>query len=203
MRAAIAGKGASAQWGCSSQKKLCRGVKRGANSKASGGQNVFPRDISLVPVLLAVRLSPHSQDGKALYPQATSPCAANSRLYVGITAYELRQKAPKDLQKQLEDLKKELSQLRVSKGAGGVASKLVKITKVRKAIARVLTVYNHKRRDEAKQFFKGNKHKPKDLRLKKTRAIRQRLDLSQRRKMTVRRTKKVQNVPRRKYALLA
>ncbi|OEH78565.1 ribosomal protein [Cyclospora cayetanensis] len=108
------------------------------------------------------------------------------KFHVGITAYELRQKAPKDLQKQLEDLKKELSQLRVSKGAGGVASKLVKITKVRKAIARVLTVYNHKRRDEAKQFFKGNKHKPKDLRLKKTRAIRQRLDLSQRRKMTVR-----------------
>lgn len=115
----------------------------------------------------------------------------------------MRQKSPKDLQKQLEDLKKELSQLRVSKVTGSASPKLAKITQVRKGIARVLTVYNQKRRDEAKTFFKGNKHKPKDLRLKKTRAIRQRLTLPQRRSMTVRRTKRVQNVPRRKYALLA
>ncbi|CDJ68132.1 ribosomal protein L35, putative [Eimeria necatrix] len=122
---------------------------------------------------------------------------------VGITAHELRQKAPKDLQKQLEDLKKELSLLRVAKVTGATPAKLAKITQVRKGIARVLTVYNQKRREEAKKFFKGCKHKPKDLRLKKTRAIRRRLTLSQRRKMTVRRTKRVQNVPRRKYALLA
>ncbi|KAL8434552.1 hypothetical protein Efla_000068 [Eimeria flavescens] len=122
---------------------------------------------------------------------------------VGITAHELRQKAPKDLQKQLEDLKKELSQLRVAKVAGSASSKLAKITQVRKGIARLLTVYNQKRREEAKKFFTGNKYKPKDLRVKKTRAIRQRLTLSQRKKMTVRRTKKVQNVPRRKYALMA
>lgn len=107
-------------------------------------------------------------------------------LQVGVTAHELRQKSPKDLQKQLEALKKELSQLRVAKVTGSGAFKLAKITTVRKGIARVLTVYNQKRRDEAKKFFRGNKHKPKDLRLKKTRAIRQRLTLAQRRKMTVR-----------------
>lgn len=107
-------------------------------------------------------------------------------LQVGIAAHELRQKAPKDLQKQLEDLKKELSQLRVAKVTGAVASRLAKITRVRKGIARVLTVYNQKRREEAKKFFQGNKHKPKDLRFKKTRAIRRRLTLAQRRKMTVR-----------------
>ncbi|CDI87444.1 ribosomal protein L35, putative [Eimeria praecox] len=122
---------------------------------------------------------------------------------VGIAARELRQKAPKDLQTQLEALKKELAQLRVVRVANGVSSRVSKITQVRKSIARVLTVYNEKRREQARKFFQGKKHKPKDLKFKKTRAIRQRLTLNQRRKMTVRKTKRVQNVPKRKYALMA
>jgi len=44
--------------------------------------------------------------------------------------------------KQLDDLRNELSLLRVAKVSGGPASKLAKISVVRKAIARVLTVYN-------------------------------------------------------------
>ncbi|CDJ36458.1 ribosomal protein L35, putative [Eimeria mitis] len=47
---------------------------------------------------------------------------------VGIAAHELRQKAPAALQKQLEDLKKELSQLRVAKVTGSASSRIAKIT---------------------------------------------------------------------------
>ena len=43
---------------------------------------------------------------------------------------------------QLDELKAELANLRVAKVSGGPASKLAKIKVVRKAIARVLTVYN-------------------------------------------------------------
>ncbi|CDJ46693.1 ribosomal protein L35, putative [Eimeria brunetti] len=124
-------------------------------------------------------------------------------LQVGVKAHELRQKTPEELQTQLETLKKELSRLRVAKVTGATATRLAKIIQVRKGIARVLTVYNQRRRDEAKKHFRGNKYKPKDLRMKKTRAIRRKITLASRRKMTVRQTKKLQNVPRRKYALLA
>jgi large subunit ribosomal protein L35e len=46
---------------------------------------------------------------------------------------------------------------------------------VRKAIARVLTVIQSKTRENLKQLYKGKKHLPLDLRVKKTRAIRRRL----------------------------
>lgn len=46
---------------------------------------------------------------------------------------------------------------------------------VRKAIARVLTVIQSKTRENLRQFYKGKKHQPLDLRAKKTRAIRRRL----------------------------
>ena len=59
---------------------------------------------------------------------------------VKVKAYELRKKTKQELDKQLEELKTELSSLRVSKIAGGAPSKLSKIRIVRKAIAKVLTV---------------------------------------------------------------
>uniref|UniRef100_A0A2K6AQC1 Large ribosomal subunit protein uL29 n=1 Tax=Macaca nemestrina TaxID=9545 RepID=A0A2K6AQC1_MACNE len=64
-----------------------------------------------------------------------------------------------ELLKQLDDLKVELSQLRVAKVTGSAASKLSKVRVVRKSIARVLT-----------------KYKPLDLRPKKTGAMRHRLN---------------------------
>ncbi|CAH2066623.1 unnamed protein product, partial [Iphiclides podalirius] len=57
---------------------------------------------------------------------------------------ELRTKDKKELFKQLEELKTELTNLRVAKVTGGVASKLSKIRVVRKAIARVYIVYHQK-----------------------------------------------------------
>ncbi|EPR63335.1 ribosomal protein RPL35 [Toxoplasma gondii TgCatPRC2] len=137
----------------------------------------------------------------SLSASATSPLLCSKM--VKIRAYELRGKSQKELVKQLEDLKKELAQLRVAKVTGSAASKLSKVTEVRKGIARVLTVYTQKQREEARAAFKGKKFIPNDLRAKKTRAIRRRLTASQTRKMTVRKMKRTQNVPKRKFALIA
>lgn len=64
-----------------------------------------------------------------------------------IKAHELREKSKEELMKQLDDLKNELSQLRVAKVSGqGGPSKLAKIKVIRKAIARTLTVYNQNER---------------------------------------------------------
>ncbi|XP_053872096.1 60S ribosomal protein L35-like [Malaclemys terrapin pileata] len=91
-------------------------------------------------------------------------------------ARDLRGKKKEELLKQLDDLKVELSQLRVAKVTGGAASKLSKIRVVRKSIARVLTVINQTQKENLRKFYKGKKYKPLDLRPKKTRAMRRRLN---------------------------
>merc|ERR1712062_553150 len=94
---------------------------------------------------------------------------------VKVKAKELRGKKKDELLKQLDELKNELSQLRVAKVTGGQASKLSKIRIVRKSIARVLTVMNQTQKENLRKFYKNKKYKPKDLRMKKTRAIRRQL----------------------------
>ncbi|KAA2221683.1 50S ribosomal protein L29, partial [Salinarimonas soli] len=88
---------------------------------------------------------------------------------------ELRTKDKKELFKQLEELKTELTNLRVAKVTGGVASKLSKIRVVRKAIARVYIVYHQKMKVNLRNHYKNKKYKPLDLRAKKTRAMRKAL----------------------------
>ena len=100
-----------------------------------------------------------------------------------------------DLSKLLVELKQELLTLRVQKIAGGSVAKLTKMcacrfccisqysqraigscsNTVRKSIARVLTVINQKQRQNLREYYKGKKYLPLDLRYKKTRAIRRRL----------------------------
>jgi large subunit ribosomal protein L35e len=58
------------------------------------------------------------------------------------------------LVKQLEDLKTELSSLRVAKVTGGAASKLSKIRVVRKSIARVYIVMHQKQKENLRKFYK-------------------------------------------------
>uniref|UniRef100_A0A8C8MI15 Large ribosomal subunit protein uL29 n=1 Tax=Oncorhynchus tshawytscha TaxID=74940 RepID=A0A8C8MI15_ONCTS len=72
-----------------------------------------------------------------------------------IKARDLRGKKKEELLKQLDDLKVELSQLRVAKVTGGAASKLSKICVVRKSIARVLTVINQTQKENLRKFYKG------------------------------------------------
>uniref|UniRef100_A0A672HLR3 Large ribosomal subunit protein uL29 n=1 Tax=Salarias fasciatus TaxID=181472 RepID=A0A672HLR3_SALFA len=73
-----------------------------------------------------------------------------------IKARDLRGKKKEELLKQLDDLKNELSQLRVAKVTGGAASKLSKIRVVRKSIARVLTVINQTQKENLRKFYKAH-----------------------------------------------
>ncbi|KAI0036727.1 ribosomal protein L35 [Vararia minispora EC-137] len=120
-----------------------------------------------------------------------------------VKAYELQSKSKNDLSKQLSELKGELLELRVQKIAGGSASKLTKINGVRKSIARVLTVMNQKQRQNLRDFYKGKKYLPLDLRAKKTRAIRRRLTKHERTAVTEKQHKKNIHFPLRKFAVKA
>ncbi|KAH9482646.1 60S ribosomal protein L35C [Psilocybe cubensis] len=120
-----------------------------------------------------------------------------------VKAYELQSKSKNDLSKQLLELKNELLTLRVQKIAGGSASKLTKISAVRKSIARVLTVMNQKARQNLREYYKGKKFLPLDLRTKKTRAIRRRLTKHEASLKTLKQAKKDANFPIRKYAVKA
>ncbi|WVR08601.1 hypothetical protein IAU60_005656 [Kwoniella sp. DSM 27419] len=120
-----------------------------------------------------------------------------------IRAFELQSKSKQDLLTQLNELKTELTSLRVQKIAGGSASKLTKINTVRKSIARVLTVINHKQRDNLREFYNKSKYLPLDLRYKKTRAIRRRLTHKEAHLITEKQHKKQIHFPQRKFALKA
>jgi len=120
-----------------------------------------------------------------------------------VKAYELQSKAKPDLLKQLQELKQELLGLRVQKIVSGSNAKLTKINGVRKSIARILTVSNHKARENLRQFYKKKKYLPLDLRPKKTRAIRRRLTPHEKSLKTLKQRKKEIHFPTRKYAVKA
>jgi large subunit ribosomal protein L35e len=91
----------------------------------------------------------------------------------------------------------------------GTASKLGKIRMARKNIARVLTVLNHQSRSRMRAEIAkaGNGHGlkriPKQLRVKKTRAIRRQLTAEQLSKKTRKATHKSQNFALRRFAIQA
>ncbi|KAG0147645.1 hypothetical protein CROQUDRAFT_670388 [Cronartium quercuum f. sp. fusiforme G11] len=120
-----------------------------------------------------------------------------------VRAHELVAKSKADLTKQLEELKVELVGLRVQKVVGGNSSKLTRINATRKAIARVLTVIQSKTRQNLREFYKGKKHQPLDLRPKKTRAIRRRLTKYEQHLKTEKQKKRDIHFPKRKYAVKA
>jgi len=120
-----------------------------------------------------------------------------------VKAYELQSKSKLDLAKQLDELKRELLSLRVQKITSPTASKLTRISTVRKSIARVLTVMNQKARQNLHEYYKKKRLLPLDLRSKKTRAIRRRLTPHERKLKTVKQHKKDTHFPIRKYAVKA
>ena len=117
--------------------------------------------------------------------------------------HELRGKKKEELVKQLEELKTELAALRVAKVTGGAASKLSKIRIVRKNIARVNIVINQTTKENVRKFYKNKKHIPKDLRPKKTRAIRKALSKHERSIKTKKELHRLRAFPMRKYAVKA
>merc|ERR1712027_45437 len=122
---------------------------------------------------------------------------------VKVKAKELRGKKKEELMKQLHELKTELSQLRVAKVTGGAASKLSKIRTVRKSIARVLTVVHQTQKENLRKFYHNKKYKPKDLRKRKTRAMRRALSTHEKSIKTAKQQRKERIYPMRKFALKA
>ncbi|KAL6516485.1 60S ribosomal protein L35A [Orobanche gracilis] len=118
-----------------------------------------------------------------------------------IKVHELREKSKSDLLTHLQELKSELSLLRVAKVTGGAPNKLSKIKVVRLSIAQVLTVISQKQKSALREVYKNKKYLPLDLRPKKTRAIRRRLTKHQASLQTEKQKKKEMYFSLRKYAI--
>ncbi|CAD2091697.1 60S ribosomal protein L35, putative [Plasmodium vinckei] len=118
-----------------------------------------------------------------------------------IKAFQLRSLKKKELLDKLEEYKKELSGLRISKAIGNSA-KNSKIHSVRKNVARVLTVYNQKRKMELRKLYKNKKFKPYNLKNKLTKKKRLELTKKQKSAMSLRTKKRLTNFPKRKYLLV-
>jgi large subunit ribosomal protein L35e len=120
-----------------------------------------------------------------------------------VKAYELRSLSKDELLKTLTDLRKELAELHVAKVTDGAATKVTKIKGVRKSIARVLTVHNQQQKDSLRKAASKAKYVPKDLRSKKTRAMRRALTTSEKSKKTHRERCRLAAFPKVKYAIKA
>jgi large subunit ribosomal protein L35e len=120
-----------------------------------------------------------------------------------VKAYELRDMSKEDLVKNLGELRKELSELHVAKVTDGAASKIAKIKSVRKSIARVLTVHNTQQKEGVRKACAKSKYVPKDLRSKKTRAMRRALTKSERTKKTHKTRRMEAAFPKVKFAVKA
>jgi len=120
-----------------------------------------------------------------------------------IKCSELRLKSKDELTKQLEDFKMELAQLRVAKVTGGAASKLAKISVVRKSILRIHIVMNTKQKENLRRFYKGKKFIPLDLRPKLTRAKRKAMTKKELGMKTRKQRRKESSQPKRIFAIRA
>lgn len=119
---------------------------------------------------------------------------------VNAKAFELRKLTTEELLGKLEEFKNELSALKIQKVVGN-SSKNSRILHVRKNIARVLTVYNQKKKVELRQKYAGKKYIPYNLRPKLTKKRRLQLTKKQKRRLPTKRLKIAQNFPQRKYIL--
>ena len=74
---------------------------------------------------------------------------------------------------------------------------------VRKSIARVLTVYNQQQKEGLRKLYSKAKYVPKDLRVKKTRAMRRQLSKSEAKQKTHKQKRKLAAFPKVTYAIKA
>ncbi|KRX57019.1 Tuftelin-interacting protein 11 [Trichinella sp. T9] len=127
--------------------------------------------------LFFLPLNNRYREGKPIYRFGTQTIYIDRNLKMKpiIKVKDIRGKRKEELVKQLDDLRQELSSLRVAKVTGGGPSKLFKMRRVRKSIARVLTVISQTQKEQLRKFYQKKKYKPLDLRPKKTRAMRRAL----------------------------
>ena len=119
-----------------------------------------------------------------------------------VKASSLRKKTEEELLKDLEEFRKNLSELRFNKVSASHQMKVSKLRTVRKDIARVLTVLNTMKKDAAKEKYAKAKYKPLDLRPQKTRRLRKRMTNNQMRLRTLRARKQSENFPQRTFAVM-
>jgi len=74
---------------------------------------------------------------------------------------------------------------------------------VRKSIARILTVINQTQKENLRKFYQKRRHVPKDLRPKKTRAMRRALTKHELSIRSAKELKKRRAFPMRKFAVKA
>lgn len=103
------------------------------------------------------------------------------------------------MEQQLAELKQELASLKVQK----LTKAVPQVGQVRKNIARVLTVINAAQRENVRAFYAGKKYIPKDLRAKKTRALRRALSKEDAARLTVKAKKQQLAFPKKVYAIKA
>jgi large subunit ribosomal protein L35e len=120
-----------------------------------------------------------------------------------VKAHAIRGSTKEDLIKKLQELRKELAELHVAKVTDGAASKVAKIKGVRKSIARVLTVHNQQQKEGLRKAVSKAKYVPKDLRSKKTRAMRRALSPAEKKIKTHKQKRTLAAFPKITYALRA
>lgn len=112
----------------------------------------------------------------------------------------MRSKSKEQLEQQLVELKQELATLKVQKLTRPAVPK---IGYVRKDIARVLTVINAMQRENVRAFYADKQFLPKQLRAKKTRALRRALSATDASRQTLKAHKKSRAFPKKVYAIKA
>tara|TARA_B110000090_G_C13267129_1_gene402655 strand:+ start:52 stop:429 length:378 start_codon:yes stop_codon:yes gene_type:complete len=121
-----------------------------------------------------------------------------------VRAHEIRSSTKSALKQKVEELKKDLSNLRVQQKSGSKSTRVAKIGGLRKDIARVLTVMNQDTKKQLRAYHATEGGRiPLDMRAKSTRAMRRKLTTEEASKKTVKQTKKDSNFPQRKYAVSA
>lgn len=114
-------------------------------------------------------------------------------------AKDLRNYSKEELSAHVADLRRELVTLRAKKAN----IKSGEIRRVRKCIARALTIATESARAAAKEEWAGKAHIPKDLRERKTRALRRQLKPEEANARRARTIRKLRAFPKKLYAVRA
>merc|ERR1711981_143460 len=135
--------------------------------------------------------------------EKTSPTTVMAEKVAKLRVQTLRGQSKDDLTKKLGELRQELATLKVAKVTAQSVSKLGKINVVRKDIAKVLTVINQARKSELQKFYRGKNVKPVDLKPRKTRALRKRLNKHECSLKSLKTVRREQKSAMKKFALKA
>ncbi|KNH09224.1 ribosomal protein L35 [Perkinsela sp. CCAP 1560/4] len=125
---------------------------------------------------------------------------------VSENARALRNLSKEDLMTKLEEMKKELLQLRCGAKTSGTHAKACKQRVIRKSVARLLTVLNQREKENLRKFYAepaNVKNTPKFLKPKLTKALRQALTPAQKNAKSIRAQKRERAFPKLQYYLKA